>query len=161
MHSRSKPISIYLEHCVSRSNRLHAVHVISAREDAPGGLLQITHFLSEYDALAGLFVQFNPYDALRIYMKRSALQHSARNSKFFTPLFVQGVCSGSRPAGNIHFDRVTVQDEIDRPCFKISDRQGNGVRDITGTVILEHDGQRRTITIDDAWLREMSAATHP
>ena len=161
MHRRSQPISIYLEDCVSRSNQLHAVHVISAREDAPGGRLRITRLLAEYDALAGLFVQFNPYDALRIEMKRSAVRHCARNNNFFSPLSVQGVRSDSRPAGNIHFDRVTVQDDIDRPWLKISDRQGNGVRDITGTVILERNRQRKTITVDDARLREMSAiASH-
>ena len=44
------------------------------------------------------------------------------------------------------------------PWLKISDREGKGIRDITGTIILERNRQRRTIAIDDAWLREMSAA---
>ena len=51
---RSKPISIVLEHCVSRGNAQHAVHLCAAQaKDPPAGRLQITHFLAEGDAMAG------------------------------------------------------------------------------------------------------------
>lgn len=158
MNGRSIPISIYLENCISRSNTQHAVHVCTAPKDAPGGRLRITHFLSEGDAMAGLSVQFNPCDALRIEMSRSVICNSARQDEFFVPLYVEAVPSESRPAGNIHFEHVTVKDDRDRQCLRISDRKGHGFKDITGKIVLERNGQRKTITIDDAWLRAASTA---
>lgn len=158
MNGRSTPISICLENCVSRSNTLHAVHVCTAPKDAPRGLLRLSHFVSENDALAGLSVQFNPSDAMRIEMSRSAIRNSARQDKFFAPIYVEAVPSENRPAGNIHFDHVTVKDDLDRQLFKTSDRKGHGLKDITGRILLERNGQKKTITIDDAWLRENSAA---
>lgn len=158
MNGRSIPISICLEKCVSRSNTLHAVHVCTAPKDAPRGLLRISRFVSENDGLAGLSVQFNPSDAMRIEMSRSAIRNSARQDKFFAPIYVEAVPAENRPAGNIHFDHVTVKDDLDRQLFKTSDRKGHGFKDITGRILLERNGQKKTITIDDAWLRQSSAA---
>ena len=145
MSSRSKPISITLEHCVSRGNKQHAIHLCSAPKDPPGGHLRIAHFLSVNDSMCGLSVQFNPYDALRIDLEDSLIRDSARNDSFFPPLYVEGMNSDSRPAGNIHFKRVTIKDDIDRPFIKISDRKGNGLRNITGEIILERNGQRKQV----------------
>jgi hypothetical protein len=158
MNSGSKPISIYLDHCVSRSNAWHGIHMCSAQKDAPGGLLRITHYVSENDGMAGLSLQFNPYNALRIEMENSVIRDSAQNDSFFPPLFVQGVDSDGRPAGNIHFRDVTIKDDINRPFLRISDRKGNGLKDITGRIVLERKGQRETIAIDDAWLQRISLA---
>lgn len=153
---RSRPIKIYLEDCVSRNNKQHGIHVCTAQQDAPGGLVRITGFVSKNDGMAGLSSQFNPYDALRIEMVDSVLRDCARKDSFFSPIFVQGVNSDERPGGNIHFKRVVVKDDIDRPFFKTSDPKGNGFKDITGRIVLERRGQRETIVVDEAFLQKMS-----
>jgi hypothetical protein len=158
LRSSSKPISLYVEHSVSRGNKQHAINLCTAQKDPPGGLLRITHFVSENDGMAGLSVQFNPYNALRIEMEDLVPRDSAQKDSFSPPIYVQGVDSDSRPAGNIHFKNVRVEDEIDRPFFKIRDREGNGLKDITGEIILQRKGQRETITIDDAWLEKIRLA---
>jgi hypothetical protein len=126
-------------------------------------LLRITLFLSDNDAMAGLSVQFNPYDAIRIEMKDSVVRDSARKDSFFPPLYVQGVDSDNRPAGNIHFKHLMIQDDVERPFLKIREGKGNGVRDITGDIILKRNGRTENITIDAAWLRQFnpSAAVKP
>jgi len=158
LNSSSKPLSIYLEDCVSRSNKQHAIHLCSAQKDPPRGLLRITRFVSEKDSMAGLSVQFNPCDAIRVEMEDSVLRDSARNDDFFPPLYVQGIGSDTRPAGNIHFKHVLVKDDVERPFLKIRDGKGIGLKDITGDVILQRNGQTKTITIDDAWLQEIQRA---
>ncbi len=159
LSGRSKPMSIYLEDCVSRNNGQHGVHMCTAQQDAPGGLLHITGFVSEDDGMAGLSCQFNPWDAVRIEVIDSVLRDCARQDSFFPPIFVQSVNSGERPGGNIHFQRVLVEDDLDRPFFRISDPKGNGLKDVTGQIILERCGQKETIVVDDAWLRKISGGS--
>ncbi|HRZ54782.1 MAG TPA: right-handed parallel beta-helix repeat-containing protein, partial [Candidatus Paceibacterota bacterium] len=151
----SSPISIHLDQCTSRSNGQHAIHLCSAPKSPPVGHLRITRFFAEKDAMAGLSVQFNPYNAVRIEIEDSVLRDCALTDRFFPPLYVQGLEADSRPAGNLHFRNVTVKDDRDRPILRIRDRHGNGVKAITGDIILERNGQRTPIAIDDAWLDTM------
>ncbi|MCW5554211.1 MAG: right-handed parallel beta-helix repeat-containing protein [Verrucomicrobiae bacterium] len=154
MTGSSKPISIHLDRCVSRSNTQHAIHLCSTQQDPPGGRLRITRFVSENDGMAGLSVQFNPYDAVRIEMENSVLRDSARHDAFFPPIYVQGLGLESRPAGNLHFKGVTIKDDVDRPFLRHRDKTGIGVKDITGDIVLERNGRKETITVDDAWLTQ-------
>jgi hypothetical protein len=85
------------------------------------GLLRITRFTSKSDGMAGLAVQFNPYDAVRIEIEDS--------------LFCV-VDSKNRPAGGISFKHVTVKDDIDRPFIKIVDSKGNVPKDFSGDITL-------------------------
>jgi len=155
LNSNSRPISIHLDQCVSRGNRQHAIHLCSAPKDPPVGRLRITRFLAENDGMAGLSVQFNPHDAVRIELEDAIFRDCAREDSFFPPLYVQGFEADSRSAGNLHFKNVTVKDDRDRPILKIRDRKGHGLKAITGEIILERQGRRETIAIDDAWLDKM------
>ncbi|HRZ47444.1 MAG TPA: nucleoside hydrolase [Candidatus Paceibacterota bacterium] len=152
---RSRPISLFLEDCVSRGNQQHAVHLCSAPKDPPTGQLRITRFLAANDGMAGLSVQFNPYDGVGIELADSILRDCACTDSFFPPLYVQGLEVDSRPAGNLHFKNVTVKDDRDRSILKIRDRKGYGVKANTGEIILERQGRKTTIAIDDAWLETM------
>lgn len=156
LSSRSKPMSIYLENCVSRNNKQHPVHLCSAPKDPPGGLLRMTHLVSANDGMAGLSVKFNPCDAVRIEMDDSVIRDAAQKDSFFPPVYLQGIGSNTRPVGNIHFKNVTIQDDLDRPFIKIRDGKGTTPRDITGSIILERKGHKETITVDDAWLKAIS-----
>jgi len=151
----SKPISIHLDQCVSRGNRQHAIHLCSAPKNPPVGRLRITRFLAEEDGMAGLSVQFNPYDAVRVELEDAILRDCARQDPFFPPLYLQGLEEDSRPAGNLHFTNVTVKDDRDRSILRIRDRKGHGVKAVTGVITLERQGRRETIPIDDTWLEAM------
>ncbi|HOY58395.1 MAG TPA: nucleoside hydrolase [Verrucomicrobiota bacterium] len=155
MNGTSSPISIHLDQCTSRGNRQHAIHLCSAPKSPPSGHLRITRFLAENDAMAGLSVQFNPYDAVRIEIEDSVFRDCALTERFFPPFYLEGLEADSRPAGNLHFRNVTVKDDRDRPILRIRDRHGNGVKAVTGDIILERNGQKTPITIDDAWLDTM------
>jgi len=157
MNGRSRALSIYLIGCVSRGNGQHGIHLCTAPRDAPAGLLRIARYTSEEDSMAGLSVQFNPYNAVRIEMEDSLIRHSARNDTFFPPFYVQGVETEDRPAGNIHFKRVTVEDDVDRQVIRIRDSRGNGLKAMTGEVILKRNGNVETVRLDDAWLRAYPA----
>jgi hypothetical protein len=111
--------------------------------------------LAENDAMAGLSVQFNPYDAVRIDFENSMLRDCAREDSFFPPLYLQGLSNETRPVGNIHFKNVTVKDDRDRPILKIRNGK-NGITDITGAIMLDRMGRRETISIDQTWLESMS-----
>ena len=153
--SQSTPISIHLDQCVSRGNQQHAIHLCSNPQDPPVGRLRITGFLAENDAMAGLSVQFNPCDAVRIELEDSILRGCALEDPFFPPLYVQGLDAPGRPAGNLHFKNLTVEDDRDRPILKIRARNGNGIKAVTGNILLKRDGQSQSIVIDDAWLETM------
>lgn len=154
--SQSKPISIDFDQCVSRSNQQHAIHLCSNPNDPPVGRLQIQGFLAENDAMAGLSVQFNPYDAVRIDLEDSIFRDCALAEPFFPPLYVQGLDTEGRPLGNLHFRNLTVEDDRERPILKIRDRKGNGIQAITGDILLKRNGKRKPIAIDAAWLETMS-----
>lgn len=155
LNSNSKPISIHLDQCVSRGNHQHAIHFCSAPKDPPVGSLRITGLLAENDGMAGLSVQFNPHDGVRVEVEDSAFRDCAREDSFFPPLYVQGLEVDTRPAGNLHFKNVTVKDDRDRPILRIRDGKSHGVKAITGAITLERQGRSETIAIDDAWLEAM------
>lgn len=146
---RSKPVSIRLENCVSRGNTQHAIHLVSAPNDPPTGKLQITRFLADGDAMAGLSVQFNPFDAIRIELEEVTFRDCAKTDSFFAPLYLQATDLVNRPAGNLHFKQVTVKDEVERPPFFIRTRQGlrpvDVARDLTGHIVLERNGQKQRL----------------
>lgn len=144
MNSQSMPISITIEHCASSANGWHAVHLCSAQEDQPRGMLRIIDFRSSRDALAGLCVQFNPYDAMKVKMERVTVRDAALKDTFFPPIYIQGIGSETRPAGGIHFDRVTIEDNVQRPFLRVRDP---GSRDITGQIMLYRNGARRAIML--------------
>jgi hypothetical protein len=162
---RSAPVSIVLDNCVSRGNAQHAVHLCSAAKDPPAGRLRITRFLAEGDAMSGLAVQFNPYDAIRIELDDVTFRDCAKADPFFAPLYLQATDLPDRPAGNLHFNRVTVKDEVDRPPFFVRARQGSRpaavTRDITGQIILQRSGRERTLEALDAAERDAGALTNP
>lgn len=153
--SQSPPISIHLDQCVSRGNRQHAIHLCSNPKDPPVGHLRVTGFLAEKDGMAGLSVQFNPYDAVRIDLEDVTFRDCALGDPFFPPLYVQGLGAEDRPAGNLHFTNLTVKDDRDRPILRIRDPHGNGIKAFTGTIVLERNGQSESIVVDDAWLEAM------
>ncbi len=105
--------------------------------------------------MAGLSVQFNPCDAVRIELEDSILRGCALEDPFFPPLYVQGLDAPGRPAGNLHFKNLTVEDDRDRPILKIRARNGNGIKAVTGNILLKRDGQSQSILIDDTWLETM------
>lgn len=154
LNSRSRALSIYLVDSVSRGNSQHGIHLCTAPRDAPAGLLRIARFTSEEDGMAGLSVQFNPYNAVRVEMEDSLIRHSARKDTYFPPIYVQGVETEDRPAGNIHFKRVTVEDDVDRQVIRIRDGRGNGLKAMTGEIVLKRGGNTQTITLDRSWLSE-------
>jgi hypothetical protein len=94
-------------------------------------------------------VQFNPFDAIRIDLKDVTFRDCAKTDSFFAPLYLQGTDGAERPAGNIHFNRVTVKDEVDRPPFFIRGRKGSRptevARDLTGKILLQRNGQERSL----------------
>ena len=155
--SASKPLSIVLEDCVSRGNAQHAIHLVSAPKDPPTGRLQITRFLAEGDLMSGLSVQFNPFDAIRIDLNDVTFRHCAKTDSFFAPLYLQGTDLVDRPAGGMHFNRVTVEDEVDRPPFFIRGRKGSRpeevTRDLTGQILLQRNGRENILEALDATRR--------
>lgn len=156
MSSKSIPVSIVLEDCISRGNGWHAIHLCSAQNDQPRGTLVITGFLSENDNLAGLSVQFNPFNGIGIEMRDSVVRDASRKDPSFPPIYVQGVGSDTRPTGNIRLNSVTIKDDLDRPFIKVRDPKGNGIQGIRGRITLERNGLTQTIVVDDNWLRRYS-----
>ena len=153
--SKSSPFSIHLEQCVSCGNKQHAIHLISNPNDPPAGSLRITEFLAENDGMAGLSIQFNPFDAVRVDVEDTIFRGCAVKDRFFPPLYLQGLDTAGRAAGNLHFNKLTVEDDRDRSILKIRDRKENGIKAVTGNIILKRNGQSQSIAIDDAWLKTM------
>ncbi len=80
---------------------------------------------------------------------------------FFPPIYLQGIGSDSRPVGNIHFGSVTIKDDLNRPFIRIRDGKGIIPREIAGTIVLERKGRRENITVNEAWLMDISRSSKP
>lgn len=145
MSGASRPISIVLENCISRDNKQHAIHLCSAPKDPPSGSLHVKGFLAERDAMAGISVQFNPWDAIRIELEDTTFRDCAAKDNFFPPIYLQGLESEARPTGGIRFTNVIVKDELDRSIFKIVDRTNAGLKELEGEVMLERGGKRSAV----------------
>lgn len=151
----SFPVSIRLERCRSLGNR-EGVRIGTRNDDPVAGVIEFADCEIEHPEGAGIAIHRKPAMGCAIRFERCLVRDAAVKDPALAPIVIASGAGDRASIGGIAFIDCVVGDPIDRLPLAWRDF-GAGVRlvDVTGTLAVEREGHRTTLTLDkeriDAW----------
>jgi hypothetical protein len=157
LHGASKPLSIRIENCVTRGTNARSASIIlsSGREGPVSGLIELINCRFEDVGTTAITIASTTPRGVRLRMVNCTLADPAEQSKLAAPILLQTRPDSLEPFGAIEFAGVTVRERIDRPLIKYDDPAGVSLVDVTGTITVERNGQRREFRLDEPTLAKL------
>ena len=156
-NSTSQPLSIRIENCVTRgTNARSASIVVSCGPNGPvPGLIELLNCRFEDVGTTAITVASTTPRGVRLRIVNCTLADPAEQPKPAAPILLQTRPDSQEPLGGIEFAGVTVRERVDRPLIKYDDPAGVPLDDVTGTITLERNGQRREFRLDEPTLAKL------
>ncbi|MBM4094224.1 MAG: right-handed parallel beta-helix repeat-containing protein [Planctomycetes bacterium] len=152
----SPPLSIRIENCETRgTNARSASIVVSGGSKGSVGLIELINCRFHDAGTTAITINSTTPKNVRLRMVNCTLDDPAQESKVAAPILLQTRPDSLESFGGIEFAGVTIRDRIDRPLIKYDDPAGVPLVDVTGTIIVEHDGQRREFLLDEPTLAKL------
>ena len=157
LDSTSQPLSIRIENCVTRgTNARSASIVVSSGPKGPvTGLIELINCRFEDVGTTAITIASTTPRGVRLRMVDCTLADPAEESKVAAPILLQTRPDSLEPLGGIEFAGVTVRERIDRPLIKYDDPAGVPLVDVSGSITVERDGQRREFRLDEPTLAKL------
>ena len=157
LDSTSQPLSIRIENCVTRgTNARSASIVVSSGPKGPvPGLIELINCRFEDVGTTAITIASTTPRGVRLRMVDCTLADPAEESKVAAPILLQTRPDSLEPLGGIEFAGVTVRERIDRPLIKYDDPAGVALVDVSGSITLERNGQRREFQLDEPTLAKL------
>jgi len=147
--------SVRVESCRSTEDSAMGANVLSSVT----GAVTFTDCVFEDSGSSGIGIT-KPADAgLLRFANCQVLDCAVRQASIAPIMFTNGQAGAA--VGGVEFDDVLVRDAIDRPSLGLNDQVGGTpVRDVTGTLVVEREGQRSEVELTDELIaRWMPAST--
>jgi hypothetical protein len=153
----SPPLSIRVENCVTRgTNARSASIVVSSGPKGPvTGLIELINCRFEDVGTTAVTIASTTPRGVRLRMVNCTLADPADESKVAAPILLQTRPDSLEPLGGIEFAGVTVRERIDRPLIKYDDPAGVALVEVSGSITLERQGQRREFQLDEPTLAQL------
>ncbi len=153
----SKPLSIRVENCVTRGTNARSVSIVvsSGAKGPTTGLIELVNCRFEDVGTTAITIASTTPRGVRLRLVNCTFADPAEKSKLAAPILLQTRPDSIEPLGAIEFAGVTVRERIDRPLIKYDDPAGVPLVDVTGTIIVERNGQRREFRLDAATLAKL------
>lgn len=157
LDSTSPPLSIRIENCATRgTNARSASIVVSCGPKGPvPGLIELINCRFEDVGTTAITIASTTPRGVRLRMVNCTLADPAEESKVEAPILLQTRPDSLEPLGGIEFAGVTVRERIDRPLIKYDDPAGVSLVDVSGSITLERNGQRREFRLDEPTLAKL------
>ncbi|MFQ5808358.1 MAG: right-handed parallel beta-helix repeat-containing protein [Armatimonadota bacterium] len=158
LHGDSDDVSIRIENCKSIGDNRAAVRIVTTNghpDGDVGGLMEFVNCTFERPGSAGIMITEKPASGCRVRFVNCSILRPAADTPAQSPI-VLGVRPGdTKPIGGVELVDCVVADPIDRPVMTLHDWAGSvRVADVTGTLILERDGERTVVPITPERLAE-------
>ncbi len=156
LNGESEPVSIRLENCRSVGDGSMGTGVVTHETLAGGvsGTIEFVDCIFEGSRNAGISVS-KPAERGLVRFENCRVLDCATEMLGVSPIMLASRLGGDTAVGGIEFDRVLIRDPVDRPPMSYNDQAGGTpLRDITGTLIIEQDGEQTTEEITDELLAE-------
>lgn len=157
LNATSEPVSLRFENCKASNNGGTEAYVSTGgtAETAVKGLVEFVGCVFEPTKFPGIIVAGKPADTCRMRFERCALREAATVVPGQAPIALMTRQDMTDPAGGIEFVDCVVPEAPDRKPIALVDMTGGiPVKDVTGKLILERDGQRREVPITGETLAE-------
>ena len=153
----SQPLSIRVENCLTRgTNARSASIVVSSGPKGPvRGLIELINCRFEDVGTTAITITSTTPRGVRLRMVNCTLADPAEESKVAAPILLGTRPDSLEPLGGIEFAGVTVRERIDRPLIKYNDPAGVPLVEVSGTITLEREGQRREFRLDEPTLAKL------
>lgn len=156
LRADSEPVSVRLENCRSVGDAGSGARVVTGETLAGGvtGAIEFVDCAFENSRSSGIAIS-KPADRGLVRFENCTIIDPAVEMPGVFPIMLESRLGADTAVGGVEFDRVTVRDPIDRAPMGYND-QGGGIplRAITGTLILERDGEQTTVELTEEVLKE-------
>ncbi len=156
LSGESEPVSIRLENCRSVGDAGMGARVVTHETLAGGvdGTIEFVDCVFERSRNAGINIS-KPAERGLVRFENCRVLDPSAEMLGVAPIMLESRPGADTAVGGIEFDRVLVRDAADRPPMGYNDQAGGTpLRDITGTLIVEEDGEQTTVEITDELLAE-------
>ena len=151
LRGNSTPVSISIEHCRSIGNGGSAVSCSTGNrlpEGAVKGRIEFTDCRFEGNSDAAIRVSDKPARGCRLRFVRCAIADPAINAPKRSPIVFGASAGDAEDIGGVAFLDCLVSDPVDRPPMAFLNWSGGvGVAGVTGALILERGGERKSVAL--------------
>ncbi len=157
LDSTSQPLSIRIENCVTRGTNARSASIVvsSGPKGSVTGLIELINCRFEDVGTTAITIASTTPRGVRLRMADCTLADPAEESKVAAPILLQTRPDSLEPLGGIEFAGVTVRERIDRPLIKYDDPAGVPLVDVSGSITVERNGQRREYRLDEPTLAKL------
>jgi len=155
--AESAPVTMRFENCrsVDDAGPGCAMYTGNTEADAVSGDVVFANCVFERSGGGGIYVGGKPVGGMSLAYVDCSVIDPAPNSVTAAPIILAARDGSNRPVGEIEFRNVSIRDSVDRAPMTFIDNSGEaGLEAITGNLIIERDGEREDVTIDDAAIKK-------
>ena len=156
MHAHTDDVSILIDNCRSVNDRIGARIITgNAPDETVGGWIRFvnTEFISPTGV--GIMIGDKPVEGLEVTFENCVVENPAADREETAPISFSTRQRAVRDVGGVHFDNLVLRDPIDRqPITFASMALGTNLSDVTGTLIVERDGERTEIALTEELLAQ-------
>ncbi len=154
LDATSVDISLRFENCVCTGDRGAArVTLNEGAAGAPDGLVEFVDCVFQDAYGSGIQVS-KPADRSRVRFVNCSVINPAAEAVAIAPIMLLSRQGAVSPVGGVEFVDCVVSDTLDRNPIKYVNAGDVGIEDVTGTLIIEKDGQRETVALTEEVLAE-------
>lgn len=148
------PISLRMENCVTQGTNAKSLSLITSagEKGAVRGTIDVVNCRFLDAGKAGITIGSNATSGVRIRFEGGELADSTGQSAMKAAISIEARGDDIEDVGNIEFDRFLIKQPAGQLVMRFDDRAGVNVTKVSGSVIVEQDGKRRDITLDQATL---------
>lgn len=153
----SEPVSLRFEQCRSEGDGQAAVsiHTGNAPEKAVLGRIEFVDCVFQASSGPGILIGDKPAEGCRVVFERCALIDVGMGSPSTAPILFSANDDAVRPLGGVDLIDCTVRGASLCNPIRLRDLAGGiGLRDVTGSVWLQSNGQRSRVEITEKQLAE-------
>lgn len=157
MAAHSEPVSVLFENCRSVGDAGGGFAAITGNtaDKAVTGSIEFVNCTVENSGGAGLAVGDVPIIGCEVRFVDCTVINPAAERAGMTPIQISSRAGADEIIGGIAFDRVRIEDALDRnPISYIDGAGGLPIEQITGTLILVRDGEERRVELSEEVLAE-------
>jgi hypothetical protein len=157
LNGTSRPVSIRIENCITRGTNARSASIVaySGSKGPLRGRIELINCRFEDVGTTGLRIASTTPRGVRLHMVDCTLADPAEQSQLTAPILLQTRPDSVEPMGGIELAGVVVRDRLERPLIAFDNPAGVPLEEVTGNVIVERNGQRREIQLNEATLAEL------
>ncbi|NSW55892.1 MAG: right-handed parallel beta-helix repeat-containing protein [Armatimonadetes bacterium] len=155
--AESAPVTMRFENCRSVDDAGPGCAMYTGNTEAAAvlGNVVFTNCIFERSGGGGIYVGGKPVGGMGLSYVDCSIIDPAPNSVTAAPIILAARDGSNRPVGEIEFRNILIRDAVDRAPMTYVDNSGEaGLEAITGNLIIERDGQREDVLIDEAAVKK-------